>query len=74
MLRDSQNYVYAAGEGLGIFELPAYRIEKDIEQLNLIIEWLDMWRMRHLDAASTTEFEHRPGAQVLTPSHQRDRD
>lgn len=41
MLRDSQNYVTAADEGIGVYELPHYRAEKDIEEMSRIIGWLD---------------------------------
>jgi len=67
-LRDSQAYVQAAGEGIGIYEMPAYRVKKDIAQMDAIVEWLDQWRMRQLDALSSTQFEHVPGARVLTPA------
>ncbi len=66
--RDSQNFVNAAAEGIGICEMPAYRIKKDIEQMNSVVEWLDQWRMRKLDAAASMRFEHRPGAEILTPA------
>jgi len=69
VLRDSQNYVHAADQGIGICEMPAYRVQKDIPQLKLIINWLDQWRMRQLDAATSSKFEHLPGAQVLTPAN-----
>ena len=65
--RDSQNFVSAAAEGIGIFEMPAYRVRKDIEQMESVVNWLDQWRMRKLDAAASTRFEHRPGAEILTP-------
>jgi chromosome partitioning protein len=68
VLRDSQNYVHAAGQGIGICEMPAHKVQKDMPQLKLIISWLDQWRMRQLDAATSSEFEHLPGAQVLTPT------
>ena len=67
VLRDSQNYVHAAGQGIGICEMPAHKVQKDIPQLKLIINWLDQWPMRQLDAAASSGFEHLPGAQVLTP-------
>lgn len=67
-LRDSQNYVQAAADGIGICELPAYRAKQDIEGIETIVEWLDQWRMRKLDAAATSRFEHVPGAEVLTPT------
>ena len=73
VLRDSQNYVHAAGLGVGICEMPAYKVQKDLPQLKLIIDWLDDWRMRRLDTAMSPEFEHLPGAQVLTPAHHHDR-
>lgn len=43
MLRDSQNYVTAAEHGIGIFELPDYRAQKDKEELSKIVAWLDRW-------------------------------
>jgi len=67
VLRDSQNYVHAAGQGIGICEMPAHKVQKDIPQLKLIMNWLDQWHMRQLDAAASSGFEHLPGAQVLTP-------
>jgi chromosome partitioning protein len=38
-LRDTQNYVQAAAHGMTIFELPASRAEKDIEQWQPLLEW-----------------------------------
>ena len=38
-LRDTQNYVQAAAHGLSIFELPASRVEKDVEQWQPLLEW-----------------------------------
>ena len=73
VLRDSQNYVQAASQGIGIYEMPAYKVDKDIPQMKLIIDWLDQWRMRRLDAATSTQFEHLPDTQVLTPAHFKDR-
>ena len=43
VLRDSQNYVTAADEGIGVYEMPHYRAQKDIEEMSRIIEWLDRW-------------------------------
>lgn len=67
-LRDSQNYVYAAAYGIGIYEMPAYKVKQDIEQMDRIVTWLDNWRMRRLDAAASTRYEHAPRAEVLTPA------
>jgi chromosome partitioning protein len=38
-LRDTQNYVQAAAHGMSIFELPACRAEKDIEQWRPLLDW-----------------------------------
>lgn len=38
-LRDTQNYVQAAAHGMSIFELPANRAEKDIEQWQALLDW-----------------------------------
>jgi len=73
-LRDSQNYVHAAADGIGIYEMPAFKVRNDIEQMAPVITWLDNWRMRRLDAAASASFEHAPSAEVLTPAsvkHQR---
>ena len=71
VLRDSQNFVQAAAKGIGIFEMPAYKVKKDIEPMNAIVNWLDQWHMRRLDTTITPGFEHLPGAEVLTPAHPR---
>lgn len=39
-LRDTQNYVKAAEQGLGIFEMPFSKVEKDIETWQPLISWL----------------------------------
>lgn len=39
--RDSQNFVAAMDEGIGVSELPAYRIRNDIEQLDALMSWLE---------------------------------
>lgn len=51
ILRDSQNFVHAAEAGIGICEMRGYRVRKDIEQLRLIVEWLDNWQQRRNNAA-----------------------
>jgi chromosome partitioning protein len=41
VIRDTQNYVQAAAQGIGVCELPAYRARHDALQMNAIVEWLD---------------------------------
>ena len=43
-LRDTQNYVQAAAHGMSIFELPASRVEKDIEQWQPLLDWVSSTR------------------------------
>ena len=41
VLRDSQTFVRAAAQGLGVHEMPHFRVHQEIEQMDLIIDWLD---------------------------------
>ena len=41
ILRDSQNFVGAAGEGLGICDLPLYKAKQDLVGMADIMRWLD---------------------------------
>jgi hypothetical protein len=52
--------------------MPSYKVRNDIEPMNAIVDWLDQWHMRRLDTVSAPGFEHLPGAEVLTPVHQKD--
>ncbi len=72
-IRDSQNYVHAAAEGIGILEMPHYRVAKDIEQMERMFGWLDRWRTRRLDGLIAEEIRRLPDVEVtdtsLTLSH-----
>ena len=59
VLRDSQNYVHAADLGMGIYEMPHHRVKKDVEQMDLIINWLDGLPMRKQETAILSSFEPR---------------
>lgn len=41
ILRDTQNYIRAAEGGHGIFEMPPYLVEKDVDQWRSIIKWIE---------------------------------
>lgn len=45
-LRDTQNYVHAARRGVGIFEMGASMVEKDLEQWRPLINWIEGKRVR----------------------------
>ena len=59
VLRDSQNYVHAADLGIGIYEMPHHRVKKDVEQMDLIINWLDGLPMRKQKAEIASVYEPR---------------
>ncbi len=40
-LRDTQNYIKAAQGGFGIFEMPPYQVENDVEEWRPLINWIE---------------------------------
>lgn len=54
VLRDSQNYVRSAEQGVGVCEMQPSRVKQDVEQLDQIISWLDGWPQRRRESTSTT--------------------
>ena len=46
VMRDSQNFVHAAENGLGVCEMPPSRVKPDVEQIERVITWLDNWQQR----------------------------
>ncbi|MGB5622238.1 MAG: ParA family protein [Gammaproteobacteria bacterium] len=49
ILRDTQNYVHAAEEGMGIHEFKHYRVRKDIAQWTPLLRWLQSRIVTPLD-------------------------
>ena len=43
VFRDSQCFVGAAGRGLGVAEMPAFRGKRDMESLMPLLSWLNQW-------------------------------
>ena len=64
--RDSQAFVQAAAQGVGISEMPPHKVRKDMEQLERLVDWLDRWRMRRLDALIAEESRRVPDAKVVS--------
>ena len=64
VLRDSQNYVYAAAEGIGLCEMSPSRVRPDIEQLDKIIKWLDGWPERRRISRTPTGVKRKPFSKV----------
>ncbi len=53
VLRDTQNFVHASEQGIGIVEMAPYKVRKDMEQLENIVTWLDGWKNRRQDPRDT---------------------
>jgi chromosome partitioning protein len=53
VLRDSQNFVHAAEQGIGVSEMPPSRVREEVEQLDTIVRWLDAWPERRAQLAAT---------------------
>jgi chromosome partitioning protein len=53
VLRDSQNFVHAAEEGIGVCEMQRHRVKKEMEQIERVVVWLDGWRERRRDLANS---------------------
>ena len=64
VLRDSQNFVHSAANGIGIHEMQPYRVRPDVEQLDRIVKWLDGWTERRLAAANVTGLRRQPFSKV----------
>jgi chromosome partitioning protein len=66
-LRDSQNYVYAAANGIGICEMPAYKAGQDIEHFESLVEWLDGWSTRRLGGLVGDRSDRTAGRVAIEP-------
>jgi len=64
VLRDSQNFVHAAEEGLGLCEMQPSRVKQDVAELEKIIRWLDAWPERRRTPAVITT----PNRDAAAPS------
>jgi chromosome partitioning protein len=60
VLRDSQNFVRAAEQGMGLCEMQPSRVKTDLEQIQKIVDWLDAWPERRQDRASISSIDRKP--------------
>ncbi|MCH7854819.1 MAG: hypothetical protein IIB76_10855, partial [Proteobacteria bacterium] len=67
-LRDSQNFVHAAANGMCLHEMPAHKTKKDIAQMDLIVTWLDQWGARRLDSFNAHRFDYESVEPVFVTS------
>jgi len=62
VLRDSQNFVHAAEQGMGLSEMQPSRVKKDVEEIEKIVTWLEAWPDRRRDSTSVTAANPKPKA------------
>jgi chromosome partitioning protein len=60
VLRDSQNFVHSAEQGIGLCEMQPSRVQKDVEQIEKIVSWLEAWPERRRDSTSVTSINRQP--------------
>lgn len=60
VLRDSQNYVHAAEDGMGLHEMPASRVREDVRQIDRVVQWLDGWEERRRQAVEAGNLTRAP--------------
>ena len=60
VLRDSQNYVRAAEQGIGVCEMQPSRVRPDVEEIQKIVRWLDAWPERRRAGSSVTSINKKP--------------
>jgi chromosome partitioning protein len=60
VLRDSQNFVHAAEQGVGLCEMQPSRVKQDVEQIDKIMRWLNAWPDRRREASKVTSIEQKP--------------
>ena len=67
VLRDSQNFVRAAEQGIGVCEMQPSRVRPDVAEIQKIVRWLDAWPQRRRAVSSVTAINKKPkvGGSIL---------
>jgi chromosome partitioning protein len=60
VLRDTQNFVHSAENGIGIHEMQPSLVRPDVEQIEKIVTWLDDWPARRRDNVEVTGITRQP--------------
>ena len=60
VLRDSQNFVHAAEQGIGLCEMQPSRVKTDLAEMQKILTWLDAWPERRRDASTVASPDRQP--------------
>ena len=58
VLRDSQNFVHAAEQGIGLCEMQPSRVKTDLAEIQKIVDWLDAWPERRRDASAVASSDN----------------
>ena len=66
-LRDTQNYVRATEQGVGIFDLPAHRVKKDLATWQPVIDWVESRPPQGDGRGGAGDSSHTAGNTVLQP-------
>jgi chromosome partitioning protein len=53
VMRDTQNFVHAAEQGIGIVDMAPSQVREDMEEMKKIVSWLDGWQSRTRDPRET---------------------
>jgi chromosome partitioning protein len=64
ILRDSQSFVHAVENGIGVADMPRRKVQREVEELEKIVAWLDGWRERRRVPDSP---DPRPPLTLVTP-------
>ncbi len=64
VLRDTQNFVHAAEQGLGMHEMQPSRVRPDLQEVEKILGWLDGWEARRKRGLHITGMYKRPFSRV----------
>ena len=67
VLRDSQNFVRGAEQGIGVCEMQPSRVRPDVAEIQKIVRWLDAWPQRRRAVSSVTAINKKPkvGGSIL---------
>jgi chromosome partitioning protein len=60
VLRDTQNFVRSAEQGVGVCEMTPSRVRPDVEQIEKIVAWLDDWPKRRRNSTSAASINEAP--------------
>lgn len=65
VLRDSQNFVHSAEQGIGLHEMQPSKVKPDVQEINRIVDWLDGWEERRRQSLETTDIV-RPARPIMS--------